>query len=127
MRVSLVSVPIISGLLFQQPKNLAPAPFLKSFSPHYIGSSFSTLDHLIRRHRFYRFSPHYIGSSFSTLSAACRYIQSWRFSPHYIGSSFSTQPEKLGHRSGSHVSVPIISGLLFQLQALLLIINDLQT
>jgi len=49
------------------------------------------------------------------------------FSPHYIGSSFSTNYDTLGLTIRNDVSVPIISGLLFQLQALLLIINDLQT
>jgi len=39
-----------------------------------------------------RFSPHYIGSSFSTSQALEREgFARASFSPHYIGSSFSTK------------------------------------
>jgi len=40
--VSSVSVPIISGLLFQLEDSLTSRGVLSRFSPHYIGSSFST-------------------------------------------------------------------------------------
>jgi len=44
--------------------------------------------------RYRRFSPHYIGSSFSTTFYHTIYVFNKSFSPHYIGSSFSTNLKK---------------------------------
>ena len=104
------------GSSFSTGRKLPPDKHIRCFSPHYIGSSFST--HTGRpewQMCLIGFSPHYIGSSFSTeLDPILWYLEK-SFSPHYIGSSFSTirsweQPSK-----DIVVSVPIISGLLFQL------------
>jgi len=88
-----VSVPIISGLLFQPLRKRPTLRLFLRFSPHYIGSSFSTdADKLNAETEIFCFSPHYIGSSFSTVLVArvSGHVDS-SFSPHYIGSSFSTK------------------------------------
>jgi len=113
---SLFQSPLYRVFFFNKQGAAEVSVDLLSFSPHYIGSSFST--HTGRpewQMCLIGFSPHYIGSSFSTeLDPILWYLEK-SFSPHYIGSSFSTirsweQPSK-----DIVVSVPIISGLLFQL------------
>ncbi len=65
--------------------------------------------------RKYRFSPHYIGSSFSTQGQVEAMTPDECFSPHFIsGLLFQRKKDLRLHLYHRLVSVPIISGLLFQ-------------
>ncbi len=88
-----VSVPIISGLLFQLGSIGCDLPSPAGFqSPLYRVFFFNRSIRFPVRLSFPGFSPHYIGSSFSTWPAqSLPGLVKNRFSPHYIGSSFSTR------------------------------------
>jgi len=116
-----VSVPIISGLLFQLRLQIEKGiPYwFQCFSPHYIGSSFSTSSHPPKHGLKFRFqSPLYRVFFFNENKPGWALFFSQFQSPLYRVFFFN---------SGQHpeppqwppVSVPIISGLLFQQNSIL--------
>ena len=88
--------------------------YIVCFSPHYIGSSFSTFSPLHQAGSVFCFSPHYIGSSFSTYQLIAGPEDRTAFQSPLYRVFFFNKAEENAVKDKKTVSVPIISGLLFQ-------------